>query len=145
MSFADQSFLSRFCRTHISFTRVLRSHNAGTAARHKSGAEVWETRRIPGPGRRAGPDGRNFPSTACVTTPADAFIHVPEGTGIVEMEDDKAVCTKDMPVESPARIPHRFMYIRTDATRIGNVTGSWTRKASCRLFPVSMHAGAKQA
>jgi len=42
-------------------------------------------------------------------TPVDVFFYVLEGTGIVEIGDEKAICTKDMLIESPARIPHRWM------------------------------------
>jgi len=42
-------------------------------------------------------------------TPADVFFYVLEGTGIVEIGDEKAVCTKDMLIESPARVPHRWI------------------------------------
>ncbi|MDD1724363.1 MAG: cupin domain-containing protein [Methanospirillum sp.] len=41
-------------------------------------------------------------------TPVDVFFYVLEGTGIVEVGDEKATCTKDMLIESPARIPHRW-------------------------------------
>jgi len=42
-------------------------------------------------------------------TPVDVFFYVLEGTGIVEIGDEKASCTKDMLIESPARIPHRWI------------------------------------
>ena len=41
-------------------------------------------------------------------TPVDVFFYVLEGTGIVEIGDERASCTKDMLIESPARIPHRW-------------------------------------
>ena len=41
-------------------------------------------------------------------TPVDVFFYVLEGTGVVEIGDEKATCTKDMLIESPARIPHRW-------------------------------------
>lgn len=41
-------------------------------------------------------------------TPVDVFFYVLEGTGIVEIGDEKATCTKDMLIESPARIVHRW-------------------------------------
>jgi mannose-6-phosphate isomerase-like protein (cupin superfamily) len=42
-------------------------------------------------------------------TPVDVFFYVLEGRGIVEIGDEKREVTKDMLVESPARIPHRWM------------------------------------
>jgi quercetin dioxygenase-like cupin family protein len=42
-------------------------------------------------------------------TPADVFFYVLEGSGIVEIGTEKAICTKDMLIESPARIPHRWI------------------------------------
>ncbi|HWQ64016.1 MAG TPA: cupin domain-containing protein [Methanospirillum sp.] len=42
-------------------------------------------------------------------TPVDVFFYVLEGTGIVEIGNEKATCTKDMLIESPARIPHRWL------------------------------------
>ena len=42
-------------------------------------------------------------------TPVDVFFYVLEGTGIVEIGTEKATCTKDMLIESPARIPHRWI------------------------------------
>ncbi len=41
-------------------------------------------------------------------TPVDVFFYVLEGTGIVEIGDEHATCTKDMLIESPAKIPHRW-------------------------------------
>lgn len=41
-------------------------------------------------------------------TPVDVFFYVLEGTGIVEIGDEKQAVTKDMLVESPARIPHKW-------------------------------------
>lgn len=41
-------------------------------------------------------------------TPVDVFFYVLEGTGIVEIGTERAEVTKDMLVESPARIPHRW-------------------------------------
>ena len=42
-------------------------------------------------------------------TPVDVFFYVLEGTGIVEIGDEKKAIGKDMLVESPARIPHRWI------------------------------------
>ena len=42
-------------------------------------------------------------------TPVDVFFYVLEGAGIVEIGTEKATCTKDMLIESPARIPHRWI------------------------------------
>jgi len=42
-------------------------------------------------------------------TPVDVFFYVLEGTGIVEIGDEKKAIGKDILVESPARIPHRWI------------------------------------
>jgi len=42
-------------------------------------------------------------------TPVDVFFYVLEGEGIVEIGDERKVVGRDMLVESPARIPHRWM------------------------------------
>ena len=42
-------------------------------------------------------------------TPVDVFFYVLEGTGIVEIGDERATVGKDRLVESPARIPHRWI------------------------------------
>ena len=42
-------------------------------------------------------------------TPVDVFFYVLEGTGVVEIGNEKQTVGKDMLVESPARIPHRWM------------------------------------
>jgi mannose-6-phosphate isomerase-like protein (cupin superfamily) len=39
-------------------------------------------------------------------TPVDVFFYVLEGTGVVEIGDEKMTVGKDMLVESPARVPH---------------------------------------
>ena len=41
-------------------------------------------------------------------TPVDVFFYVLEGTGVVEIGDEKQAVGKDMLVESPARIPHTW-------------------------------------
>jgi quercetin dioxygenase-like cupin family protein len=41
-------------------------------------------------------------------TPVDVFFYVLEGTGVIEIGDEKQTVGKDMLVESPARIPHRW-------------------------------------
>ncbi len=41
-------------------------------------------------------------------TPVDVFFYVLEGTGIVEIGDEKRSVSKDVLVESPARIPHKW-------------------------------------
>lgn len=41
-------------------------------------------------------------------TPVDVFFYVLEGTGVVEIGDERQVVSKDMLVESPARIPHTW-------------------------------------
>jgi mannose-6-phosphate isomerase-like protein (cupin superfamily) len=42
-------------------------------------------------------------------TPVDVFFYVLEGTGIVEIGTERAEVKKDQLVESPARIPHRWI------------------------------------
>ncbi|MCU0631385.1 MAG: cupin domain-containing protein [Methanolinea sp.] len=42
-------------------------------------------------------------------TPVDVFFYVLEGTGIVEIGQEKETVGKDTLVESPARIPHRWI------------------------------------
>lgn len=41
-------------------------------------------------------------------TPVDVFFYVLEGTGLCEIGDEKQVVSRDMLVESPARIPHTW-------------------------------------
>ena len=43
------------------------------------------------------------------STPVDVFFYVLEGEGIVEIGDEQQTVTKDMLIESPAKIPHRLM------------------------------------
>jgi len=42
-------------------------------------------------------------------TPVDVFFYVMEGTGIVEIGQEREAVGKDTLVESPARIPHRWI------------------------------------
>ena len=42
-------------------------------------------------------------------TPVDVFFYVLEGCGVVKIGDEKMMVTRDMLVESPARIPHRWI------------------------------------
>ena len=42
-------------------------------------------------------------------TPVDVFFYVLEGTGIVEIGDEKEEVYRDMLIESPAKIPHRLI------------------------------------
>jgi len=42
-------------------------------------------------------------------TPVDVFFYVLEGEGVMEIGDERKTIGKDMLVESPARIPHRWM------------------------------------
>ena len=42
-------------------------------------------------------------------TPVDVLFYVLEGEGVVEIGDERKTAGKDMLVESPARIPHRWM------------------------------------
>jgi mannose-6-phosphate isomerase-like protein (cupin superfamily) len=51
-------------------------------------------------------------------TPVDVFFYVLEGTGIVEIGDEKKTVGKDMLVESPARIPHKWTNESTGVFRV---------------------------
>jgi mannose-6-phosphate isomerase-like protein (cupin superfamily) len=51
-------------------------------------------------------------------TPVDVFFYVLEGTGIVEIGDEKKAIGKDMLVESPARIPHRWINESSSVFRV---------------------------
>lgn len=42
-------------------------------------------------------------------TPVDVFFYVLEGRGDIEIGDERATVGKDMIVESPAGIPHRWI------------------------------------
>jgi quercetin dioxygenase-like cupin family protein len=42
-------------------------------------------------------------------TPVDVFFYVLEGTGIVEIGTERETVLQDQLVESPARIPHRWI------------------------------------
>jgi len=42
-------------------------------------------------------------------TPVDVLFYVLEGEGVVEIGDERKTVGKDMLVESPARIPHRWL------------------------------------
>lgn len=42
-------------------------------------------------------------------TPVDVFFYVLEGDGIVEIGEEQRNVSKDMIIESPAKIPHRLM------------------------------------
>lgn len=42
-------------------------------------------------------------------TPVDVFFYVLEGEGTVEIGDERRLVGKDFLVESPARIPHRWI------------------------------------
>ncbi len=52
------------------------------------------------------------------STPVDVFFYVLEGTGIVEIGDEQNTVGKDMLVESPARIPHRWLNESTAVFRV---------------------------
>ena len=41
-------------------------------------------------------------------TPVDVFFYVLEGSGVVEIGDEREKVARDMIIESPARIPHRL-------------------------------------
>lgn len=42
-------------------------------------------------------------------TPVDVFFYVLEGTGVVEIGEERKEVSKDMLVDSPAMIPHRWI------------------------------------
>ena len=42
-------------------------------------------------------------------TPVDVFFYVLEGTGVVEIGDERQTVVADMLVDSPSRIPHRLL------------------------------------
>jgi quercetin dioxygenase-like cupin family protein len=42
-------------------------------------------------------------------TPVDVFFYVLDGTGVVEIGEEREKVSRDMIVESPARIPHRLV------------------------------------
>ena len=41
-------------------------------------------------------------------TPVDVFFYVLDGTGVVEIGEEKETVSRDMIIESPAGIPHRL-------------------------------------
>ena len=51
-------------------------------------------------------------------TPVDVFFYVLEGSGVVEIGDEKQTVGKDMLVESPAKIPHRWSNESTSEFRV---------------------------
>ena len=51
-------------------------------------------------------------------TPVDVFFYVLEGEGIVEIGDERKAVGKDMLVESPARVPHRWINESRAAFRV---------------------------
>ncbi|MDD3407106.1 MAG: cupin domain-containing protein [Methanomicrobium sp.] len=42
-------------------------------------------------------------------TPVDVFFYVLEGTGVVEIGEERQTASKDTIVDSPANIPHRWI------------------------------------
>jgi quercetin dioxygenase-like cupin family protein len=51
-------------------------------------------------------------------TPVDVFFYVLEGSGIVEIGDEKQTVGKDMLVESPAKVPHRWINDSSEVFRV---------------------------
>jgi quercetin dioxygenase-like cupin family protein len=51
-------------------------------------------------------------------TPVDVFFYVLEGTGTIEIGNERATVGKDTLVESPARVPHRWMNESEDTFRV---------------------------
>jgi len=52
------------------------------------------------------------------STPVDVFFYTLEGTGTVEIGNERAGCTKDMLIESPAKVPHRWINDSTAVFRV---------------------------
>jgi quercetin dioxygenase-like cupin family protein len=52
------------------------------------------------------------------STPVDVFFYVLEGTGTVEIGNERAVCAKDMLIESPAKVPHPWINDSTAVFRV---------------------------
>jgi len=52
------------------------------------------------------------------STPVDVFFHVLEGSGIVEIGDEKETVSRDMIIESPAHIPHALANVGDQAFRV---------------------------
>lgn len=51
-------------------------------------------------------------------TPVDVFFYVLEGTGVIEIGDERETVEKDTLVESPAGIPHRWINESSAAFRV---------------------------
>ena len=51
-------------------------------------------------------------------TPVDVIFYVLEGDGVVEIGEERAVVGVDTLIESPAKIPHRWMNESDRVTRI---------------------------
>jgi len=51
-------------------------------------------------------------------TPVDVFFYVLEGAGVIEIGDERQTVGRDMLVESPARIPHRWINESTALFRV---------------------------
>ena len=50
-------------------------------------------------------------------TPVDAFFYVLEGSGVVEIGGERQTVSRDMLIDSPARIPHRLLNEGDEAFR----------------------------
>jgi mannose-6-phosphate isomerase-like protein (cupin superfamily) len=51
-------------------------------------------------------------------TPVDVIFYVLEGTGIIEIGDEKLEVTKDTLIDSPAKIPHCWYNKSNDILRV---------------------------
>lgn len=51
-------------------------------------------------------------------TPVDVIFYVLQGTGVVEIGEERETVKKDTLVESPARIPHRWINESTSVFRV---------------------------
>jgi quercetin dioxygenase-like cupin family protein len=52
------------------------------------------------------------------STPVDVFFYVLDGEGTIEIGDERATVGKDTLVDSPARIPHRWINESTGIFRV---------------------------
>lgn len=51
-------------------------------------------------------------------TPTDVFFYILEGKGVVEIGDEQQEVSRDMLIESPAKIPHRLLNPGKDIFRV---------------------------
>jgi quercetin dioxygenase-like cupin family protein len=51
-------------------------------------------------------------------TPTDVFFYILEGDGLVEIGDEVQEVTRDLLIESPARVPHRLVNNSSSVFRV---------------------------